>query len=118
MSHTSVKRVPHERHWCNTSENIFLHPYGGNLHKFDLYLGVKKILKKEKEFFFKKIEQSYCAVYFFNSPMFYDKLFDKCIYGVTTVRSGRKKIPQRKNDKQMKRGDVDFKYSDNVLCFK
>lgn len=46
--------------------------------------------------------------------MFYDKLFDKCIYGVTTVRSGRKQIPQRKNDKQMKQGDVDFKYSDNV----
>lgn len=46
--------------------------------------------------------------------MFYDKLLDKCIYGVTTVRSGRKQIPQRKNDKQMKRGDVDFKYSDSV----
>ena len=27
MSDTSVKRVPHERHRCNTSENIFLHPY-------------------------------------------------------------------------------------------
>ena len=45
-------------------------------------------------------------------------LFDIGIYAAETVRSKRKQMLQTKNHKQMKQGDVDFKYSEIVLCCK
>ena len=65
-----------------------------------------------------KLKQTYCTVYFdnfFNSPMLINMLRQSGIYAVGMVRSNRKQMPKMKIDKEMKRGDVDFKYSDNIL---
>ena len=50
--------------------------------------------------------------------MLVDKLLYKSTFASGTGSSNKKQIPQMKNDKQMKQGDVDLKYSDNVLsCY-
>ena len=98
----------------------------GYLYEFDLYLGKKKdvevnlgegVVLQMTE----KLHNSYCTVYFdnfFNSPVLIEKLLDNGIYGVGTVRSIRKHMPQMRSDKLMKRGDVEFKYSEKVVCCK
>ena len=50
--------------------------------------------------------------------MLVNKLFDKGIYAVGTLRRNKKQIAQIKIDKKMKRSIVGFKYSVNVLCCK
>ena len=55
---------------------------------------------------------------FFNSPTLVEKLFDKGIYCLGTVRSDRKNMAVMKKDKDMKRGDVDFQYANNVVAVK
>ena len=55
---------------------------------------------------------------FFNSPTLVEKLFDKEIYGLCTVRSDRKNMDVMKRDKDIKRGDVDFQYANNVVTVK
>ena len=40
--------------------------------------------------------------------MLNDKLVDKGIYEFGTVNSNIKQMSEMKNDKQMKRGDIDF----------
>lgn len=64
------------------------------------------------------LDQTYCAVGFANFSNIVQMFFDIGIYAAETVRSKRKQMLQTKNHKQMKRGDVDFKYSENVLCCK
>ena len=49
--------------------------------------------------------------------MLINKLLQSDIYAVNTVRSNRRQMPKMKIDKDMKRGDVYFNYSDNILCF-
>ena len=50
--------------------------------------------------------------------MLIDNSFQNGIFPVETVRSNKKQMPKMKIDSEIKRGDVDFKYSDNVLCCK
>lgn len=50
--------------------------------------------------------------------MLINKLFDKGIYAVGTLRRNKKPIVQIKIDKKMKRSVVGFKYSVKVLCCK
>ena len=86
------------------------------LYEFDLYIGKKE--NGELELgetvvldLSRKLENTHCMLYFdnfFNSPTLVEKLFDKGIYCLGTVRSDRKNIAVMKKDKDMKRGDVDF----------
>ena len=67
------------------------------------------------------MQQSFYTVYctdFFNSPKLIEKLFQKGIYGIGTVRANRKQMPKMIDDKQMKRGDCKFLFSGNTMACK
>ena len=69
----------------------------------------------------KDLEGSFCIVYldnFFNSPILSEKLFDKNIYAIGTVRKNRKQLPKMLEDKKIKVGDCKFLYSKNVMACK
>ena len=69
----------------------------------------------------KKLENTNCMLYFdnfCNSPTLVEKIFDKGIYCLGTVRSDRKNVAVRKKDNDLKRGDVDFQYANNVVAVK
>ena len=66
----------------------------------------------------KNLERSFCTVYFdnfFNNPKLIEKLCQKGIYGIGTVRANRKEMPKMIDDKQMKRGDSEFLFSCNTM---
>ena len=46
------------------------------------------------------------------------KLIDKGLYGIGTARMERKGMPKMKPDKQMKRGDHEYQFTENVACCK
>ena len=81
---------------------------------FSLGLGEEVVLQLRKD-----LQQSFCTVYctdFFNSPKLIEKLFQKDIYGIGTVRANRKEMPKMIDDKQMKRGDCKFLFSGNTMA--
>ena len=90
----------------------------GYLYQMDIYLGRKQTpefnlgLGEEVVLqLMKVLERSFCTVYFdnfFNTPKLTEKLFQKSIYGIGTVRANRKQMPKMIDDKQMKRGDCEF----------
>ena len=100
----------------------------GDLHQMDIYLGRKKTpefnLGLEKEVVLqltKDLERSFYTVYFdnfFNSPKLIEKLFQKGISGVGTVRANRKQMPKMINDKQMKKVGCEFLFSGNTMACK
>ena len=47
-----------------------------------------------------------------------EKLFQKDIYGVGTVRANRKQMLKMIDDKQMNRGDCEFLFSGNTMACK
>ena len=47
-----------------------------------------------------------------------ERLFDKEIYCLGTVRSDRKNIAIMRKDKDMKRVNIDFQYANNVVAVK
>ena len=51
---------------------------------------------------------------FFNFPKLVEKLFGRGIYCLCTVQSDRKNMAIMKKDKDMKRGDIDFQYANNL----
>ena len=66
----------------------------------------------------KKLKGTFFTLFFdnfFNSPLLINKLFES-IYGIGTVRSNRKHMPELKDDKKMVRRDSDFQFSKNVIC--
>ena len=68
----------------------------------------------------KKLESTHCMLYFdnfFNSPTLVGKLFDKGIYCLSTVRC-HVSMAVMKKDKDMKRGNIDFQYANNVVAVK
>ena len=72
---------------------------------FNLVLGEEVVLQLTKD-----LERSFCTACFdsfFNSPKLIEKLFQKGIYGIGTIRSNRKQMPKMIYDKQMKRGDCE-----------
>ena len=84
--------------------------------EFNLGLGEEVVLQLTKD-----LERSFCTVYFdnfFNSPKLIEKLFQKGIYGIGTVRANRKQMPKMIDDKQMKRGDCEFLFSGNTMACK
>ena len=84
--------------------------------KFNLGIGEEVVLQLTKD-----LERSFCTVYFdnfFNSPKLIEKLFQKDIYGIGTVRANRKQMPKMIDDKQMKRGDCEFLFSGNTMACK
>ena len=52
---------------------------------------------------------------FLNSPKLVEKLLDRGIYCLGTVRSDRKNMAIMKKDKDMKRGDINFQYANHVV---
>ena len=90
----------------------------GYLYQMDMYLGRKQTLEFNLALgeevvlqLTKELERSFCTVYldnFFNSPKLIEKLFQKDIYVVGTVRANRNQMSQMIDDKQMKRGDCEF----------
>ena len=73
--------------------------------EFNLGLGEEVVLQLTKD-----LERSFCTVYFdnfFNSPKLIEKLFQKGISGIETVRANRKQMPKMIDDKQMKRSDCE-----------
>ena len=100
----------------------------GYLYQMDIYLGRKQTpefnlgLGEEVALqLTKDLEPWFCTVYFdnfFNSPKLIEKLFQKNIYGIRTVRANRKQMPKMIDDKQMKRGDCEFLFSGNTMACK
>ena len=81
--------------------------------EFNLGLGEEVVLQLTKD-----LERLFCTAYFdnfFNSPKLIEKLFQKGIYGIGTVRANRKQMPKMIDDKQMKREDRVFLFSGNWL---
>ena len=65
--------------------------------EFNLGLGQEIVLQLTKD-----LERSFCTVYFdnfFNIPKLIEKLFQKNICGIGTVRANRKKMPKMIDDK-------------------
>ena len=84
--------------------------------EFNLGLGEEVVLQLTKD-----LERSFCTAYFdnfFNSPKLIEKLFQKGIYGIGTVRANRKQMPKMIDDKQMKKGDCEFLLSGNTMACK
>ena len=52
------------------------------------------------------------------SPALVEKLLDRGIYCLGTLRIDRKNMVIMKKDKHMKRGDFDFQYANNVVAAK
>ena len=50
--------------------------------------------------------------------MLTEKLFQKDIYGIGTVRANTKQMPKMIGNKQMKRGDCQFLFSGNTMVCK
>ena len=68
----------------------------------------------------KKLENTYRMLYFdnfFNSATLVEKLFNSEIYCIDTVQSNRKNITIVKNDIDMKKGDIDYQYPNDVLLW-
>ena len=69
----------------------------------------------------KKLENTYRMLYFdnfFNSATLVEKLFNSEIYCIDTVQSNRKNITIVKNDIDMKKGDIDYQYPNDVVAVK
>ena len=55
---------------------------------------------------------------FFNFSTWVEKLFDRGIYCLGGVRRDQKNMAIMKKDKDMKRGNIDFQYVNNVVAVK
>ena len=68
-----------------------------------------------------KLNDTYCTLFFdnfFNSSSLVETLYQRGIYGISTVRKDRKHMPSMVPDKAMKRGDHEFQYSDKAISCK
>lgn len=106
--------------WCRCDS------LNGYLYEFDLYqgknddqhgLGEGVVLK-----LCKSIENLNCEIYFnkfFNSPALQATLLEKGIYACGTMQKNRGNLPSDFTaDKNMKRGDVEFRASGSISCLK
>ena len=84
--------------------------------EFNRCLGEEVVLQLTKD-----LEQSFCTAYcdnVFNSPNFIEKLFQKGINGIGTVRANRKQMPEMVDNSQMKKGGCEFLFSGNTVACK
>ena len=96
------------------------------MYEFDFYLGkkVKTELRLRNTVVLdlsKKLKNALCMLYFdniFNFLTLLEKLFDRVIYCLGTVRNDRQNIAIMKQDKDMKRYDINFQYANNVVAVK
>jgi hypothetical protein len=107
--------------WCRCDSTT------GYLYECDLYTGKKTNVEYGLgegvvQMLTTSLKDLYCEVYidnFFNSPSLQESLLHKGIYSCGTVRSNRKFMPKSlKNDKCMKRGDIDYVSANKVNCVK
>ena len=108
------------KYWyrCDSSSGYVyqLELYQGRKATTELNLGKSVVLE-----FCKPLRDSYCYIFFdnyFNSPMLIQKLHEQGLYGLGTVRSNRKHLPEMKKDKDMNRGDHQIKFCKNIACIK
>ena len=107
--------------FCCSSKSGFLYQMDIYLERkqtseFNLGLWEEVVLQLTKD-----LEQSFCTACFdnfFNSPKLIEKLLQKGIYGVATVRANRKQMPKMIDDKQMKSSDCKLLFSDNAMTCK
>ena len=98
----------------------------GYLHELNMYLGRKEsteynlgesvVLNLATSW-----NDSYCTLHFdnfFSKPNLIQTLFEKNIYSIGTVRANRKNMSTFSPDKNLKRGDCEFKTCENVICVK
>ena len=90
----------------------------GKKEKSELGLGETVVLDLSKKLSKRKHTLHVYFGNFFNSLTLAEKRFDKGIYCLGTVRSDQKKMTIMKKDKDIKRGDVDFQYANNVIAVK
>ena len=67
------------------------------------------------------LKDMYCPIFFdsfFNSSSLIIKLFDKGFYGIGTARMDKKGMPKMKPDKQLRRGDHEYQFTDKVASCK
>lgn len=107
--------------WCRCDSS------NGYLYEFELYQGRKEnpeyglgegiVLSLSKS-----LEGLGCEVYidnFFNSPKLQVELLSKRIFACGTCQSNRKNMPKHlKTDKEMKRGDMDYRSAEGISCVK
>ena len=99
----------------------------GYLCQLDLYLRKKEsaeenlgpgvVLKM-----IESLQNSHCMVFFvdnfFNSPWLTVKLYERGLYGIGTAWKDRKRMPEMPFDRQIKRADFEYLYSDKIVCCK
>ena len=102
---------------CNKTGYLYeFSRYLGKKEKAELGLGERVVLDLSE-----KLENTHSTLYFdnlFSSPSLVEKPFDTGIYCLGTVRNDRKNMAVMKKDKDMKRGEVDFQYANNVVAAK
>ena len=98
----------------------------GYVYEFDLYLGKKVtpdlslgegVVLQLTE----RLRDTFVMIFFdnfFTSPNLVQTLFDRGIYSIGTVRVNRKNMPTFQSDKEMKRGDCDKKFANDVIALK
>ncbi len=99
----------------------------GYAYHFELYLGKRKnteelgIGEGVVLGLSEGLKNKFATLYFdnfFNSPTLIKRLYERGLYGIGTVRSNRKHMPEMLADKQMQRGDSQYHYCDSVLACK
>ena len=98
----------------------------GYLYEFQLYLGKNELPEyglgeSVVISLSKSLKDTHCTLYFdnyFSSPALVKELYEQGIYAIGTVRKDRKNMPTLKEDKAMKRGEIDFHFSDDVTALK
>ena len=67
------------------------------------------------------LKNTYCHVFFdnfFNLPALIQKCHDNGMYVLGVACSDRINMPQMKKDKEMKRGDYQYKFYNHIACIK
>ena len=124
ISNDGIQSTMIRNHFCEILQNLHFADNGKDDKTdkaFKMRPEIDHLKSKFSEALSKDLEQSFCTVYFdnfFNSPKLIEKLFQKGIYGIGTVRANRKQMPKMIDDKQMKRGDCEFLFSGNTMACK
>ena len=124
ISNDGIQSTMIRNHFCEILQNLHFADNGKDDKTdkaFKMRPEIDHLKSKFSEALSKDLEQSFCTVYFdnfFNSPKLIEKLFQKGIYGIGTVRANRKQMPKMIDDKQIKRGDCEFLFSGHTMACK
>ena len=104
--------------WCQCYIKV------GYLYEFNLCFDKKKTTELAlggTVTLYKKLENTHCMLYFdnfFKSLTLVEKLFDRGIYCLGRVRSDQKNMAIMKKDEDIKNGDMDVQYVNDVVAMK